>query len=198
LQLAEPYELCDYFFYWLRTFVKNSLRSLLCQEPRILEFRGYKRTDAKTGQRVIWGLAIAPISSFLCLVASLGSRHGDNEFEMLLDWTSGPLAEGLRCYQKQDFFDAHEHWEGVWLGSNEPEKTFLQALIQVTAAFHHLNRGNRVGTGSLLLGALRRLDGFPSEYEGVAVESLRVSIRGWLEALDLQDPLIQLPYPLIR
>src|ERR1700722_9251017 len=82
LQLTEHYELCDHFFYWLRTFVKNSLRSLSCQEPRILEFRGYKRTDAKTGQRVIRGLAIAPISSFLCLVASLGLRQSDNEFEM--------------------------------------------------------------------------------------------------------------------
>ncbi|MGA8090676.1 MAG: DUF309 domain-containing protein [Terracidiphilus sp.] len=117
---------------------------------------------------------------------------------MLLDWTKGPLAEGLRCYQKQEFFDAHEHWEGIWLRCDEPEKTFLQALIQVTAAFHHLKRGNRAGAGSLLRRALVRLDSFPAEYEGVAVEAVRASIRRWLEALELEDGMLQLPFPLIR
>jgi uncharacterized protein len=55
-----------------------------------------------------------------------------------LDWSCGELAEGLRCYRAEEFFLAHEHWEGVWLKAQEPEKTFLQALIQTTAAFHHL------------------------------------------------------------
>jgi len=127
-----------------------------------------------------------------------GSGHSDNKFIMLLDWTTGPLAEGLRCYQKQEFFDAHEHWEVVWLQCNEPEKTFLQALIQITAAFHHLKRGNLAGTASLLRRASRHLEDFPAEYEGVAVERLRVSIRGWLEALALEQALLQLPLPLIR
>lgn len=117
---------------------------------------------------------------------------------MLLDWTTGPLAEGLRCYHDQEFFDAHEHWEGVWLRCNEPEKTFLQALIQITAAFHHLKHENLAGTESLLRRALRRLEGFPAEYEGVAVEALRVNIREWLEALALEDARLQLPFPLIR
>ena len=117
---------------------------------------------------------------------------------MLLDWTTGSLADGLRCYQKQEFFDAHEHWEAVWLKCDEPERTFLQALIQVTAAFHHLKRGNLAGTASLLRRALRRLDNFPAEYEGVAVEKLRTSVREWLEALGPEDALPQLPLPLIR
>lgn len=117
---------------------------------------------------------------------------------MLLDWTTGPLAEGLRCYQEQEFFDAHEHWEGLWLTCNEPEKTFVQALIQVTAAFHHWKRGNLPGTASLLRRALQRLDGFPAEYEGVRVEALRASIRRWLGGLELEDALLQLPFPLIR
>ena len=69
---------------------------------------------------------------------------------MSLDWTSGPLAEGLRCYRNSEIFLAHEHWEGVWLNLREPEKSFLQALIQTAAAFHHLNAGNAVGSASLL------------------------------------------------
>jgi uncharacterized protein len=117
---------------------------------------------------------------------------------MPLDWEQGALAEGLRCYCSQEFFLAHEHWEGVWLGSEEPEKTFLQALIQVAAAFHHLQRQNSAGAASLLKAALRRLEPFPPAYGGLAVEPLRQSIRGWLDALDRNERPAELPFPTIR
>jgi predicted metal-dependent hydrolase len=117
---------------------------------------------------------------------------------MPFDWTQGALAEGLRCYCDQEFFNAHEHWEGVWLKCDEPDKTFLQALIQITAAFHHLQRGNPVGTASLLTTALRRLDGYPAEYGGVAVEQLRASIRTWLDVIGRDTGPGELPLPKIR
>ncbi len=44
---------------------------------------------------------------------------------MILDWSCGVLAEGLQCYKSGEFFLAHEHWEGVWLKCEEPEKMFL-------------------------------------------------------------------------
>jgi uncharacterized protein len=96
------------------------------------------------------------------------------------DWSCGALAEGLGCYRREEFFLAHEHWEAVWLEAEEPEKTFLQALIQVTAAFHHLQRGNGVGTRSLLRAALRRLEGYPAEFGGVDVARLRDEVGFWV------------------
>ena len=102
---------------------------------------------------------------------------------MTFDWNSGRLAAGLACYRAGEFFEAHEHWEAVWLECAEPEKTFLQSLIQVSAAFHHLARGNRVGASSLLTRALRKLERYPDEFGGVAVELLRQSIRLWVAAL---------------
>ena len=117
---------------------------------------------------------------------------------MALDWESGALAEGLRCYRNEEFFLAHEHWECIWLECDEPEKTFLQALIQITAAFHHLQRKNLKGTASLLRAAMRRLDPYPADYGGIAVEPLRESLRAWLQALDEIEPLPQLPIPQLR
>ncbi|MFZ0336733.1 MAG: DUF309 domain-containing protein [Terracidiphilus sp.] len=117
---------------------------------------------------------------------------------MRLDWSCGALAEGLRCYKSEEFFLAHEHWESVWLRCEEPDKTFLQALIQITAAFHHLQRENFIGTASLLRAALRRLDPFPAAYGGIEVGDLRASVRAWLEALDREDASPQLPIPHIR
>jgi predicted metal-dependent hydrolase len=103
---------------------------------------------------------------------------------MEFDWSHGELAEGLRCYRNREFWFAHEHWEAVWLKCEQPDKTFLQALIQVTAAFHHLQRGNLIGLASLLRAALRRLENFPTTYGGVNVAALREEICLWLRSLD--------------
>lgn len=115
-----------------------------------------------------------------------------------LEWSGGALAEGLRCYRDEEFFLAHEHWESVWLEAREPEKTFLQALIQTTAAFHHLQRGNRRGTASLLRSALRRLGPYESSFGGVMVGPLREEISGWLRALETDDASLKLAFPEIR
>lgn len=113
----------------------------------------------------------------------------------MLDWSDGGLAVGLRCYRAQEFFLAHEHWEEVWLQAKEPEKTFLQALIQTTAAFHHLQRGNRRGATSLLHAALRRLEAYEISFGGVSVKALREEIGAWLQALEQDDAPLRLAYP---
>jgi uncharacterized protein len=103
---------------------------------------------------------------------------------MKLNWMEGELGEGLRCYRAQEFFAAHEHWESVWLASNEPEKAFLQGLIQVAAAFHHLQRGNSRGTRSLLERARTRLGRCPGCIGGIDVGSLCRDIESWLQVLE--------------
>ena len=129
----------------------------------------------------------------------IGFHAADTELtiggQMSLDWTQGSLHEGLRCFHSGAFFEAHEHWESVWLTANEPEKTFLQGLIQVAASFHHFQRDNRAGTTSLLRSALRRLDSYPETFAGIAVTPLRDGIRLWLDALETPTsaPLPPLP-----
>ena len=107
---------------------------------------------------------------------------------MKFDWTQGALAEGLRLYDAAEFFAAHEAWESVWLPAQEPEKTFLQGLIQVTAAFHHLQRENRLGTSRLLRAALGRLEPYPVDFGGISVDLLCDDIRVWLLALERSAP----------
>jgi uncharacterized protein len=108
------------------------------------------------------------------------------------DWTQGPLAEGLRLYDAGEFFAAHEAWESVWLRAQEPEKRFLQGLIQVTAAFHHLQRNNPQGTALLLQAALGRLENYPARFRGILVAVLCDDIRAWLQALEAAEPVTQL------
>jgi predicted metal-dependent hydrolase len=97
------------------------------------------------------------------------------------------LQKGLAAFNSEHFYDAHEHWEEVWLETPNPDKMFLQGLIQVAAAFHHFSRANRQGCRNLLRAGLDKLECFPGEHWGLAIEPLRASVRGWLAALDTGD-----------
>jgi hypothetical protein len=115
-----------------------------------------------------------------------------------LDWNSGALADGLACYRRGSFFAAHEYWESIWLTLEEPLKSFLQALIQVTAAFHHLDAGNPAGALSLLRRARRRLEQSPAHFGGITVPPLCADISEWLGAIERGAQSFPVIHPEIR
>ncbi len=90
---------------------------------------------------------------------------------------------GVALFNRRQFFEAHEVWEEIWLHASLPEKTFLQGLIQVTAAFHHHSRANLHGMESLLRRGLAKLDQFPASHRNLKIGALRASARAWLAAL---------------
>ena len=106
---------------------------------------------------------------------------------MALDWNTGELAAGLSCYRRQEFFRAHEHWESVWNELTDPEKSFLQGLIQVTVAMHHYRQSNVAGALSLLQRALIRFERCPDSFGGVDVATLISEVRTRLRALENSD-----------
>jgi len=90
---------------------------------------------------------------------------------------------GVADFNAGRFFEAHEVWEELWLAAVEPEKTYLQGLIQVAAAFHHFARGNSRGAQSLLAAGIAKLTGCPENFCGVAIVGLRNEVKLWIEAL---------------
>ncbi len=117
---------------------------------------------------------------------------------MTFDWTEDSLGEGLWRNEAGEFFAAHEAWECLWLESQEPEKTFLQGQIQVTAAFHHLQRNNPLGTTWLLQASLRRLEPYPACFGGISVIFLCNDIRERLQAINSDEAALGLTPPRIR
>jgi predicted metal-dependent hydrolase len=93
------------------------------------------------------------------------------------------FAHGVHLFNTLYFFQAHEAWEEIWLHTPPPEKTFLQGLIQVTAALHHHSRKNLRGTKSLLRNGLDKLEQFPEIHRGLQLERLRAAVRAWLKWL---------------
>lgn len=99
------------------------------------------------------------------------------------------FSRGLDHFNSRKFFEAHEIWEEIWLVEKEPEKTFLQGLIQLAAAFHHYQRRNHAGAESLLASAIVKLTRYPKNHRGLALDQLRETAKEWARAFGAaKDP----------
>lgn len=106
--------------------------------------------------------------------------------------------EGLVHFNAKKFFEAHEFWEEIWLVEAEPEKTFLQGLIQITAAFHHRQRGNPEGVELLLASGIVKLLRFPADHHGLAIGELRENAKRWARAIGMGDDLGESALPKLK
>ncbi len=83
------------------------------------------------------------------------------------------FAEGIRRFNRRDYFAAHESWEALWVEAGEADKKFLGALIQIAAGLHlRFERGGGRGTRNLLVQALTALEDFRPRHGGIDVERL--------------------------
>ena len=80
----------------------------------------------------------------------------------------GPrFLEGVEHFNAREFWDAHESWEELWLAASSDLEQYLQGLIQLAAAYHHLQRGTLSGGIRLFDAALRRLEPFAESCCGI-------------------------------
>jgi predicted metal-dependent hydrolase len=79
---------------------------------------------------------------------------------------------GIELYRLGYYWNAHEAWEQAWLDAPSELRRFYQGLIQLTAAFVHVGRGEYPGSVSLLAAAIDKLEDYAPEQRGVDVASL--------------------------
>jgi len=56
--------------------------------------------------------------------------------------------EGIDHFNSRRFWEAHEAWETLWLEAESDLDQYLQGLIQIAAAYHHIQRGTTTASGS--------------------------------------------------
>ncbi|MCL6480568.1 MAG: DUF309 domain-containing protein [Firmicutes bacterium] len=106
--------------------------------------------------------------------------------------------QGVAQFNQELFFETHETWEAIWLRAAEPERTRLQGLIQIAAAFHHYQRRNTTGARRLLAAALQKLESAPGDFLGINLEKLRSAARQWLVDLECGEPSARESFPRIE
>ena len=84
---------------------------------------------------------------------------------------------GIEHFNATEFWDAHESWETIWLEAESDVHVFLQGLIQLAAAYHHVKRGTYPGGLRLFDAALQKLEGFPKRWCGIDRTSLEEAAR---------------------
>lgn len=82
---------------------------------------------------------------------------------------------GIELFNEGAFWHAHEAWEELWLVAESDVHQYLQGLIQLAAAYHHVQKGTISGAARLFDAALVRLSAFPDPFcgtERAAAEAL--------------------------
>jgi len=108
--------------------------------------------------------------------------------------------EGIEHFNARRFWEAHEAWETLWLEAESDLEQFLQGLIQVAAAYHHIQRGTYRGAPRLFAAGLRRLEPFPVVCCGVDRGEVAAAAQrhwAWLESTP-ESPLDAREYPQLR
>ena len=77
------------------------------------------------------------------------------------------IEKGVALFNDREFWHAHEAWEEIWLKATGEEKVFLQGLIQLAAAYHHVQRGTFRGGVRLFDAALSKLEPFAAGHLGI-------------------------------
>ncbi|RYZ61066.1 MAG: DUF309 domain-containing protein [Proteobacteria bacterium] len=73
--------------------------------------------------------------------------------------------EGIECFQKGDFWTAHEKWEEVWRKLKDPYATYIKALIQSAAVFHLLSLERDSAAERLALRSLELFSGAEAHFQ---------------------------------
>ena len=107
---------------------------------------------------------------------------------------------GLEEFNRGAFFEAHEVLEDLWHEYRDLDRPFIQGLIQIAAAFYHLQSRNLKGAVSQLSKGSEKLSHYLPSYRQVSVARLLEDVRGNLQRLrDATDTSIGgISYPKIQ
>ncbi len=86
------------------------------------------------------------------------------------------LALGLEAYEAGDYFAAHEHWELAWKRAPDPERRWIQGLIQLATALFKLSQDKPEGTRKLCERAAPKLADAPSRLGDVDLATARAHV----------------------
>lgn len=92
------------------------------------------------------------------------------------------LAQAAALWEAALFFEVHEVLERIWREVEGDVKRFLQGLIQIAAALHHVENANRDGARALFIAGRDKIAPFAPAFQGVNVAALLAGLDGWIAA----------------
>ena len=91
--------------------------------------------------------------------------------------------EGIRHFNEEDFFEAHDVWEELWTEIIGDDKKYYQGLIQAAVALFHFGNENLGGARKLYESARQNLEPYAPTHLGVDLEQFLKNFRYCFEEL---------------
>jgi len=85
--------------------------------------------------------------------------------------------EGIRLFNKGEYFESHEALEAAWNAEPGPARALYRGLLQIAVAYLHIQRGNANGARKVFLRMWHWLDPLPAQCRGVDVAAARQAAR---------------------
>ena len=97
----------------------------------------------------------------------------------------GPYAAYFYFFNRQQFYEAHDILESLWLGERQgPDNEFYKALIQLAGAFVHLQK-TRVKPGLALFKLSKSyLEKYPAAHHSLNLTTVLRMIDDWVARLE--------------
>jgi uncharacterized protein len=84
--------------------------------------------------------------------------------------------EGIRRFNEQAYFEAHEIWEELWREDQGSSRRYYQGLIQAAVCLYHFGTGNTRGARKLYFSSRGYLEAYRPRHLGVDVDQLLVGL----------------------
>ena len=98
----------------------------------------------------------------------------------------------LRCFNTQQFYEAHDVLEALWLKDRTgPDGDFFKGLIQFAGSFVHLQKRRIRPAKVLFLRSTTYLCKYPSPHYALDVEGLIRIAKRWAEATESGTDLLE-------
>jgi len=101
------------------------------------------------------------------------------------------LDEFIRLFNEEQFFEAHEVLENLWLVTAGEQKTFYKGLIQCAVALAHLKKNNSRGAEQVGRRSLSILEKFEDVRSFICVGELITDCRTFLASQKKEYPRIK-------
>ena len=90
------------------------------------------------------------------------------------------IQEGIDRFHRGEYFAAHEAWEEIWRSTTPEPRDLYQGLVQLAAAFHHLQARKRPDVARRVLGkARRRLSAVAPGAAAIDISTLLGELESW-------------------
>jgi predicted metal-dependent hydrolase len=106
------------------------------------------------------------------------------------------LREGINLFNQRRFFEAHETWEMLYQRAEINDKSFLEGLIQLSAACRLIEDfGEIKGPVKLIYQALIRFENYQPTYLDIKVADLAAAMEAWAKELEASGVRGRKPVP---